>query len=86
VLTATSGTSRNFSLGRAIGSGRGIDELTGKGQPLAEGAETAPALVTRARAIGVELPIAETTASVLAGELSPSAAIAKLMSRRLTSE
>ena len=58
VLTATSMSSRNFSLGVALGQGAQVSDVSGSGHPLAEGAATAPALVARARRHGVELPIA----------------------------
>jgi glycerol-3-phosphate dehydrogenase (NAD(P)+) len=80
VLTATSTTSRNFSYGRALGQGHEA------GHALAEGVETAPALVSRARAEGVELPVAEAVAAVLEGHLPPGEAVLKLMSRPLKPE
>ena len=80
VLTATSKSSRNFSYGAAIGSGTKPD---GK---LAEGVDTAPALVTRARALGVEMPIAEAMADLLSGALPLEQALMRLMSRKLTVE
>jgi glycerol-3-phosphate dehydrogenase (NAD(P)+) len=86
VLTATSASSRNFSFGRALGEGRTLAELESPGHPLAEGVETAPALVRRARAEGVELPIAEAVAAVLEGALPLSDAVLRLMSRPLKPE
>ena len=86
VLTATSPTSRNFHFGQEVGRGKKIDDLRVPGQPLAEGVETAPALVTRARAEKIELPIAETMAQVLDGSLPLDGAIARLMTRPLKSE
>ena len=80
VLTATSTTSRNFSYGRALGQGRAPE---GK---LAEGVETAPAIVKRARTERVELPIAEAVAQVLDGTLSAGEAVLRLMSRPLKPE
>ncbi len=86
VLTATSPTSRNFRFGLAIGKGGPIQSASQPGQPLAEGAATAPALVERARRHGIELPIAEATAAILAGMLPLDSAIPHLMSRPLKSE
>jgi len=86
VLTATSPSSRNFSFGREIGRGRTPAELSAAGQPLAEGVATAPALVIRAGKEHIELPVAETVASVLDGTLPLDAAIARLMSRPLKPE
>jgi glycerol-3-phosphate dehydrogenase (NAD(P)+) len=80
VLTATSTTSRNFSYGRALGQGREA------GHALAEGVETAPAIVKRARAEGVELPVAEAVAAVLEGHLPLGEAVIRLMSRPLKPE
>jgi glycerol-3-phosphate dehydrogenase (NAD(P)+) len=86
VLTATSPTSRNFSFGLAIGNGATRADLDAQGHPLAEGVETAPALVARGRKHGVELPIAETTAAILDGTLALDAAVPRLMTRPLKSE
>jgi glycerol-3-phosphate dehydrogenase (NAD(P)+) len=86
VLTATSPTSRNFRFGRALGSGRPLAELTQPGEELAEGVETAPALVARGKRASIELPVAETVAAMLSGTLAPGAAAMRLMSRPLTSE
>jgi glycerol-3-phosphate dehydrogenase (NAD(P)+) len=80
VLTATSKSSRNFSYGAALGAG--IEP----GAALAEGVDTAPALVQRARAAGVELPIAEAMADLLSGALPLGEAVIRLMSRKLTVE
>lgn len=86
VLTATSSSSRNFSFGRALGAGRSLAELERPGHPLAEGVETAPALVGRANREGVELPIAEAVAQVLDGRLPLKDAVLRLMSRPLKPE
>ena len=85
-LTASSPQSRNFHFGQEVGRGRSIAALRQPGHPLAEGVETAPALVTRARAEAIELPIAETMASVLDGTLPLEQSIARLMSRPFKSE
>ena len=86
VLTATSISSRNFSLGVALGKGASLAEVSGAGRPLAEGAATAPALVARARRHGVELPIAEGVAAVLGGKIGVREAADRLLSRPLKPE
>jgi glycerol-3-phosphate dehydrogenase (NAD(P)+) len=86
VLTATSRTSRNFSFGLHFGQGASLAMLSSKGHPLAEGVDTAPALVKRARMAGIELPIAETVAAILGGSLQARDAIVRLMSRPLRKE
>ncbi|HEY4123728.1 MAG TPA: NAD(P)H-dependent glycerol-3-phosphate dehydrogenase [Rhizomicrobium sp.] len=86
VLTATSPTSRNYAAGLALGRGETLQNLLAPGKPLAEGIETAPALVARARRQNIELPIAETMAAILDGSLALSDAVPRLMGRPLKSE
>jgi len=86
VLTATSPTSRNYAAGLALGKGEALKSLMAPGKPLAEGIETAPALVARAKREKVELPIAETMAAILDGSLSLGEAVPRLMGRPLKSE
>jgi glycerol-3-phosphate dehydrogenase (NAD(P)+) len=86
VLTASSPSSRNFAFGRKLGAGTPLATLTAPGMPLAEGFATAPALVARAARQDIELPIAETIATVLSGALPAAQALAKLMSRPLKPE
>lgn len=86
VLTATSATSRNFALGRALGGGMAISSTIGEGKPLAEGAATAPALVARGKRENVELPIAEAVADVVAGRLDVKHAAERLLARPVGKE
>jgi glycerol-3-phosphate dehydrogenase (NAD(P)+) len=86
VLTATSPSSRNFSFGIELGHGKSVAELSAPGKPLAEGVATAPALVARAHAVGVEMPIAQAMADLITGALPLGEAMLRLMSRRLTTE
>jgi glycerol-3-phosphate dehydrogenase (NAD(P)+) len=86
VLTATSASSRNFAFGRALGQGHPLAELRAPDAPLAEGADTAPALLHRAQKHAIELPIAETLAALLRGELTAGEAIVRLMTRPLKQE
>jgi len=82
MLTASSRQSRNFSLGVRLAQGGHADG----GGPLAEGAATAEALVMRARAAKVEMPIAEAVADIVAERVGVDAAIGALLSRPLKSE
>lgn len=86
VLTATSMSSRNYSFGFSLGLGTPVSDLAQPGRPLAEGFETAPAIVMRARSLSVELPIAEAVADILEGRLSLAAALPRLMLRPYKSE
>lgn len=82
MLTASSRQSRNFSLGVRLAQGGRVED----GGPLAEGAATAAALVTRARQLKVDMPIAEAVAAIVAGRVGVDAAIGALLSRPLKSE
>jgi glycerol-3-phosphate dehydrogenase (NAD(P)+) len=86
VLTATSMSSRNFALGAALGKGAALKEAAGPERPLAEGAATAPALVARGKRHGVELPVAEAVADVLAGRLDVAGAADRLLARPFRAE
>lgn len=84
VLTCSSTNSRNFTLGAGIGQGRPLAELLA-GPAVAEGAATAPVLVDAARAAGVEMPISQAVAALLAG--APVAeTISALLARPLKAE
>lgn len=81
VLTCSSTSSRNFSLGVALGQGQSLtDALSGK-RSVAEGAATAPALLALAQSKGVSMPICEGVAAILAGRVEVAHAIEALLSR-----
>ena len=63
-----------------LGEGKGLDLLSGKGA-LAEGALTAEILVEKAKAAGVDMPIAEAVDAVLGGMIDVDQAIVQLMAR-----
>jgi glycerol-3-phosphate dehydrogenase (NAD(P)+) len=81
ILTCASPQSRNFALGFALG--RGELPQTGK---LAEGVATAPVLLELARARGIEMPVADAVASILAGGVSVDEAIGALLARPFRGE
>ncbi len=84
ILTCTSSQSRNYSLGVALGEGLSAQRAgTGK---LAEGVFTASALVELASRKGVEMPISQAVAAVLAGKLTIDAAIEALLMRPFRAE
>jgi glycerol-3-phosphate dehydrogenase (NAD(P)+) len=83
-LTCSSPQSRNFSLGYAIGRGE-PPQGAGHGK-LTEGALTAQALTQKARALGVEMPIAEAVAAILEGRIGVDAAVEALMTRPFKGE
>lgn len=86
VLTCSSDSSRNFSLGRELGQGRLAADILGSRNSVAEGAHSAPALLAKARTLGVDMPIAEAVASLLTGERDAAATVARLLARPLKAE
>lgn len=67
VLTCSSTSSRNFSLGKALGEGQDPARLMQDRRTVAEGAHTAPVLCDLARQHGVAMPIVEAVVSLLQG-------------------
>jgi glycerol-3-phosphate dehydrogenase (NAD(P)+) len=79
LLTCTGPSSRNFSLGHALGRGENLSNILASRSGVTEGVATAAALV--ARAGDVELPICSAVADLLAGTKTLHEAITKLLSR-----
>jgi glycerol-3-phosphate dehydrogenase (NAD(P)+) len=67
VLTCSSTSSRNFSLGVGLGQGRPVAELLADRRTVAEGAHTAPVLAQAAAAAGVDMPVTQGVCRLLAG-------------------
>jgi len=86
VLTCSSVSSRNFSLGKALGEGRKAADVLADRATVAEGAFTAPVLQRVARARGVAMPIVDTVCALLAGDVAAGDAVAALLARPLTAE
>ena len=86
VLTCSSTSSRNFSLGKALGEGMSAaDALSGKNS-VAEGAHTAPILAALASKERIAMPIVEAVARLLAGDTSAKAMVGELLARPLRAE
>ena len=86
VLTCSSPQSRNMSLGLALGQGQTVEQALAGKRSVAEGYESAPAVRELAARLGVEMPIAEVTAALLAGETTVDGAMEALLSRPLKAE
>ena len=86
VLTCSSPQSRNMSLGLALGQGQTVQQALAGKRTVAEGFESAPAVRELAARLDIDMPIATTTAALLAGETTVDAAIEALLSRPLKAE
>lgn len=67
VLTCSSTSSRNFSLGVGLGQGQAAGDLLAGKISVAEGAFTAPVLQAAARAAGVDMPVVDAVCALLEG-------------------
>ena len=86
LLTCTSERSRNYAFGLALGRGARPAEILAARSDVTEGVATAPALVARALALGVAVPVAAAVAGVLGQRITLAQAIAALLARRLRDE
>lgn len=84
VLSCASSRSRNFAFGEALGRGAKPDDAAKGG--LVEGAFTADILVDVARRRGVDMPISEAVAELIAGRVTVDEMVAALMARPLRAE
>jgi glycerol-3-phosphate dehydrogenase (NAD(P)+) len=86
VLTCSSPQSRNMSVGLALGRGESLETALSGKLSVAEGVASAPAVRALAKRLGVETPICEAVAAILAGQVGIDDAIERLLSRPLKSE
>lgn len=80
-LTCTSEQSRNLRYGLALGRGEAFDSGV-----TVEGAASAPAVVARAEALGIEMPITRVVVGLVSGQLRVAGAMDMLLSRPLKEE
>ena len=81
VLTCSSTSSRNYSLGKGIGEGRSAAELLADRKTVAEGAFTAPVLARLARGRGIDMPIVEAVDALIGGHATVDEVLGALLSR-----
>ena len=81
VLTCSSPSSRNFSLGKAIGEGGNVRDLMTDRRTVAEGAHTAPVLHRIAVERGVDMPIVAAVIELLEGKVAIDELLKTMLSR-----
>ena len=86
VLTATGDLSRNRKVGVLLAQGMPLEQILSELGHVAEGVRCAVAVHNRAQSLGVEMPITQGLVAVLRGEVSPKAALSRLMGRQARSE
>jgi glycerol-3-phosphate dehydrogenase (NAD(P)+) len=80
-VTATGDLSRNRQVGLALGRGLTLESAVAQLGHVAEGVRSAPAVLARARAAGIQMPITEAVCAVLAGDATPRQALDLLLAR-----
>ncbi|MBL8546049.1 MAG: NAD(P)-dependent glycerol-3-phosphate dehydrogenase [Hyphomonadaceae bacterium] len=86
VLTCASLTSRNTSLGAALGEGRKLTDILAERRSVAEGMESAPAVVALAAKYNVEMPICAAVDAIVNERIGIDEAITALLSRPFKAE
>ncbi|MFO1088941.1 MAG: NAD(P)H-dependent glycerol-3-phosphate dehydrogenase [Hyphomicrobiales bacterium] len=86
ILTATSGQSRNYSLGLRLGQGLTLEQALEGLHGVSEGRFTASAAVKLAQDHGLEAPISTAVLAVIDGRSSAEAEISRLLARPAKSE
>ena len=86
VLTCSSTSSRNFSLGKALGQGMSAEQALAGKNSVAEGAATAPVLAELATREGLDMPIVLAVSRLLAGEAPARQIVSDLLARPLRAE
>ena len=81
VLTCSSTSSRNFSLGKAIGEGGKVAELMKDRRTVAEGAHTAPVVHRIALERDIDMPIVGAVVELLSGKVDIDELLTTLLSR-----
>jgi glycerol-3-phosphate dehydrogenase (NAD(P)+) len=86
ILTCTGELSRNRKVGLLLGQGMALEPALAALGHVAEGVWSAPAVLGRGAALGVELPITRAVCAVLDGALTPQTALERLLAREPKAE
>lgn len=86
MLTCNSMTSRNFSLGHALGQGQSLAEIMDGRRTVAEGVATARALAVAAHKAGIDMPICGAVDHILHHGATVGDMIHDLLSRAIRTE
>lgn len=79
ILTANSQTSRNFSLGYALGQGKTLEAIMADRVSIAEGVDSAQSVVELAKKLNVEVPICDAVYRIVHGHEDIHTTIGKLV-------
>ena len=86
VLTTTGDLSRNRTVGLRLAEGLPLDRIVAGLGHVAEGVASAPVVLRRALASGVEMPLVAAVVAVLEGAIRPQQALERLLRRDVRGE
>ena len=86
ILTASSGQSRNYSLGYALGQGQALAEILAARRSVTEGVATAASVIGLAARLGIEMPISAAVEGLLHHGIGIDDTIDGLLARPFTGE
>lgn len=82
VATCSSPLSRNRTFGEKLGSGMTVEEIMGQTRQIAEGVKSCQSVSELAKLNGVEMPLVEHVAALVAGDLTPTELVQQLIARQ----
>lgn len=86
VATCSSPLSRNRTFGEKLGEGMSVEEVTAQTRQVAEGVKSCQSVSELAAMHGVEMPIVEHVAALIAGKTTPNELVSALISRQAKPE
>ncbi|WP_456696313.1 NAD(P)H-dependent glycerol-3-phosphate dehydrogenase [Aeromicrobium sp. P5_D10] len=86
VATCSSPLSRNRTFGEKLGTGMSVEEIMGQTRQIAEGVKSCQSVSELAKLNGVEMPLVEHVAALVAGEMTPDELVRRLISRQAKPE
>ncbi len=86
ILTCGSPTSRNMSLGRALGQGQSLEQTLGERRAVTEGVFTAKAVISLGDKHNVDMPICKAVFDITSGAMGVDEAITDLLDRPMKAE
>ena len=86
VATCSSPLSRNRTFGEKLGQGLSVEEVAAQTRQVAEGVKSCQSVAELAALHGVEMPIVDHVAALIAGEMTPEQLVKALISRQARPE
>ena len=86
VATCSSPLSRNRTFGEKLGEGMSVDEVAARTRQVAEGVKSCQSVAELAHLHGVEMPIVDHVAALIAGRMNPEQLVKAMIAREAKSE